>query len=180
LALKGRDDQNGRDHRSATAEIVGTIARPRSRPAVSAAEDPGDLVRERIGTSVLRRAPKKAALAALALAVAVVVLIVAPLLLDAPNPLAPLVAVVVAVGSGGALLGGESGRLVASAVSWTGLLASALWLFLASNGFGKGTPWWDDVIEAAILAAAFLVAAILLRGDRGDRQRAGDVGGRTP
>ena len=90
------------------------------------------------------RVPKRAqqrALAALSLAVAVVVLIVTPMMLDAPNPLAPLAAVVVAVGCGGALLGGQWGKRIALAVSWAGLLVSALWLFLASNGFGKGTPW---------------------------------------
>jgi hypothetical protein len=33
---------------------------------------------------------------------------------------------------------------------------------IASDGFGQGTPWWDDMIEAGVLAAAFLVAAILI------------------
>lgn len=105
-------------------------------------------------------------LATLPLTVAVVVLIVTPMVLEAPNSLAPLAAVVVAVGCAGALLGGQGGRWIAQAVSWTGLLVSGLWLFLASNGFGKGTPWWDDVIEASILAAAFLVAALLLWNPR--------------
>lgn len=128
---------------------------------------------------VPKRAQQRAWLAAFSLAVAVVVLIVTPMMLDAPNPLAPLAAVVVAVGCGGALLGGHWGKRIALAVSLIGLLVSALWLVFASNGFGTGTPWWDDLIEAGILAAAFLVAAILLWSDRGDRQRAGNFGGAT-
>lgn len=128
---------------------------------------------------VPKRPQKRAALAALSLAVAVVVLIVTQMILDAPNPVAPLAAVVVAAGCGGALLGGQWGKRIALTVSWAGLALSALWLVFASNGFGKGTPWWDDLIEAAILAAAFLVAAILLWSDRGDRQRAGNLGGAT-
>lgn len=115
----------------------------------------------------MRRVP--ALLAALSLAVAIVVLIVTPMILDAPNSLATLAAVIVAVGGGGALLGGQWGRRIALAVSWAGLLVSALWLWLASDGFGKGTPWWDDMVEAVILAAAFLVAALLLWRGRGDR-----------
>lgn len=117
------------------------------------------------------RLPKRAQekLAALPLAVAAVVLIVTPIVLDAPNPLGPLSAVIVSVGCAGALLGGRWGRRFASAVSWAGLLVSVLWLWLAGDGFGQGIPWWDDVIEAVVLAVAFLVAASLLWRTRGDR-----------
>ena len=106
--------------------------------------------------------------AALALSVAVVVIVVTPMLLEASNPLSMPAALVVAIGCGGAVIGGRGGTGIALAVSVVGLVLSALWLWLASSGFGKGTPWWDDMAEAAILAAAFLTAAVvLLIGRRG-------------
>ena len=79
-----------------------------------------------------------------------------------PNLPATPAAVIVAIGCAGALLGGRGGRRIALVVSFSGLLLSILWLWFASNGFGKGTPWWDDMVQAGILAAAFLVAAIFL------------------
>ncbi len=109
--------------------------------------------------------------AALSLAVAVVVIVVSPMLLDAPNPLSTPAAVIVAVGCGGALLGGRGAEWVALAVSVAGLVLSVLWLWLASDGFGQGTPWWDDIVEAAILAAAFLVALAFLLLARRQRAR---------
>jgi ABC-type Na+ efflux pump permease subunit len=106
--------------------------------------------------------------AALSLAAAVVVIVVTPMILEWPNPLSTPAAVVVAIGCGGALTGGRGGERVAMAISAAGLVLSALWLWLASDGFGKGTPWWDDIAEAAILVMAFLVAivALLLAGRR--------------
>ena len=100
--------------------------------------------------------------AALSLAVAVVVIVVAPMLLAAPNPLSMPAALVVAIGCGAAVIGGRGGTWVALAVSVVGLVLSALWLWQASSGFGKGTPWWDDMAEAAILAVAFLMAVVVL------------------
>jgi hypothetical protein len=100
--------------------------------------------------------------AALALAAAVVVIVVTPMILEWPNPLSTPAALIVAIGCGGALLGGRGGELVALTISTLGLVTSALWLWLASDGFGKGTPWWDDIVEAAILVAAFLVAIVFL------------------
>lgn len=101
-------------------------------------------------------------IAALSLAAAVVVIVVTPMILDWPNPLAAPAALIVALGCGGALLGGRGGELVALVIGALGLALSALWLWLASDGFGKGTPWWDDVVEAAILLVAFLVAVVAL------------------
>ena len=97
--------------------------------------------------------------AALSLAAATVVIVVTPMLLDASNPLSMPAAVVVAIGCAGAVIGGRGGAWVALAVSVVGLVLSVLWLWQASSGFGKGTPWWDDILEAATLAAAFLIAA---------------------
>lgn len=89
------------------------------------------------------------------------------MLLNAPNPLSTPAAVVVAIGCVGAVMGGRGGTWVAYAVSVVGLVLCALWLWQASSGFGKGTPWWDDMVEAAILAAGSLVAAAtLLRARR--------------
>ena len=37
---------------------------------------------------------------------------------------------------------------------------------LALDGFGVGTPWWDDLVEAVVLAAIFagaLIALVLAR-----------------
>jgi hypothetical protein len=100
--------------------------------------------------------------AALSLLVAVVVVVVSPILLDFPNPLSTPAAVVVAIGCAGTLAGGRRGEGVALVVSVGGLVLSVLWLWLASDGFGKGTPWWDDIVEAGALAAALLVAALSL------------------
>lgn len=99
--------------------------------------------------------------AAMSLAAAVVVIVVTPMILEWPNPLSTPAALVVAIGCGGALVGGRGDR-VALAISALGLVLSALWLWLASDGFGKGTPWWDDIVEAAVLAAVFLVAVVVL------------------
>lgn len=101
-------------------------------------------------------------LAAIALAVGVVVIVVTPQILEAPNALAAPSALVVAIGSGGAGMGGRTGRRVGLAVSVTGLVLSGLWLWLAGDGFGLGAAWVDDMVEAAILVAAFVVATGLL------------------
>jgi hypothetical protein len=106
--------------------------------------------------------PSRNRLAALVLAVALVVLIVAPLILNAPNPLGLLAAGLVALGFWGAWQGGEEGRRIGLAVSGAGLLVSLLWFVLASDGFGEGAAWWDDMLEALVLAVAFLAAVILL------------------
>lgn len=87
---------------------MGAARRPaRSLPAVPVAEDarpePGE-----IAMRVFKRDQHE--LATLPLTVAVVVLIVTPMVLEAPNSLAPLATVVVAVGCVGALLGGQGGR----------------------------------------------------------------------
>ena len=100
--------------------------------------------------------------AALSLAAAVVVILVTPMVLEWPNPLSTPAALIVASGCGGTLLGHRAGELVALVISALGLVLSVLWLWLASDGFGKGTPWWDDIVEAAILVVAFLVAAAAL------------------
>jgi hypothetical protein len=42
------------------------------------------------------------------------------------------------------------------------LLLTVLWAWAAASGFGKGSPWWDDLIEASVLAVLFLLAAVLL------------------
>jgi hypothetical protein len=102
------------------------------------------------------------AVAAVALAVAVVVIVVTPVYLAAPNPLSTPSAVVVAIGGVALLIGGRWGRRIALLVSVAGLVLSGLWYWLATDGFGKGTPWYDDMAEAAILAGAFLVAIVLL------------------
>jgi hypothetical protein len=101
-------------------------------------------------------------LAAVALAVASLVLLLAPVVLDAPNPLAPPAAGLVALGALGAWHGGKKGRRIGLAVSAAGLLVSLLWFGLASDGFGQGAAWWDDMLEAGILAAAFLTSVVLL------------------
>lgn len=101
-------------------------------------------------------------LAGLALAVAVIVILVTPTILAAPNSLAAPSALMVAVGCGAALAGGRWGRRIGLAVSACGLILSGLWLLLASDGFGLGAGWVDDMVEAAILVALFLPAAALL------------------
>jgi hypothetical protein len=101
-------------------------------------------------------------LAAIALAIAVVVIVVTPQILAAPNPLSTPSAFIVAIAAAAALAGGRWGRRIAVGLSAAGLLLSALWYWLASDGFGTGTPWYDDMAEAAILVVAFLAAIVLL------------------
>lgn len=106
--------------------------------------------------------PWRHRLAALVLGVAIAVLLLAPIMLDAPNPLALLAAAFVALGCWGAWRGDEAGRRSGLAVSAAGFVVSVLWFLLASDGFGKGAAWLDDMVEALILALAFLIAAVLL------------------
>lgn len=101
-------------------------------------------------------------LAAIVLAIAVVVIVVTPQILAAPNPLSTPSAFIVAIAAAAALAGGRWGRRIAVVLSAAGLLLSVLWYGFATNGFGKGTPWYDDMAEAAILAAAFLAAIVLV------------------
>lgn len=101
-------------------------------------------------------------LAAIALSVAVVVILVTPGILAAPNPLSTPSAFVVAVAAAASLTGERWGRRISLALSVAGLVLSGLWYWLATDGFGKGTPWYDDMAEAAILAVAFLIAIVLL------------------
>ena len=110
--------------------------------------------------------------AAGALAAAVVVIVVTPVYLDSPNMLAPPLAVVVAIGAAAALAGGRSGIRIGLVISVLGLMLSAAWLWVAKDGFGKGVPWVDDMIESAILGGLFLAAIVLLLVARrdGDRQ----------
>jgi hypothetical protein len=100
--------------------------------------------------------------AAVILAAATVVILGAPILLDAPNFLALPAAAFAAWGAIGALFAGKPGRRLALAVSLLGATMSALWGLGASNGFGKGTPWWDDLAEATILLILFAGSAIVL------------------
>jgi hypothetical protein len=93
-----------------------------------------------------------------AFAIAVIVIVASPIVLAAPNPLSTPSAIVAATGFVGALAGGRWGRRVAVLVGLAGLALSGLWFVFALNGFGKGTPWWDDVVEAGILTVAFLAA----------------------
>ena len=101
-------------------------------------------------------------LAAIVLAVGAVVIVITPRILEAPNALAAPSALVVAIGSGGAGIGGRTGRRVGLAASVTGLVLSGLWHWLARDGFGLGPAWVDDMVEAAILVVAFVVATGLL------------------
>jgi len=101
-------------------------------------------------------------LAALSLAVGVVVIMAAPELLAAPNALAAPSALVVAIGCGGAAFGGTTGRRIGLAVSVAGLVLSGLWLWMATDGFGLGSAWIDDMVEAAILVVTFVVAISFL------------------
>ena len=89
-----------------------------------------------------------------------IVLIVAPFLLNAPNAIGlevGIVSVLIGVGVG-------FGQLRTVAVVWSavGLGASLIWGVLALDGFGVGTPWWDDVVEAVVLASIFAGALITL------------------
>lgn len=111
-------------------------------------------------------------LAAIALSAAVVVIVVTPVILAAPNPLSTPSAVIVGVAAAAALVGGRWGRRIASAIAVTGSVLSALWFWVATDGFGKGTPWYDDMAEAAVLAVSFLGAVVLLEAARrADRTR---------
>jgi hypothetical protein len=101
-------------------------------------------------------------LAAVVLVIAVVVIVVTPQILAAPNPLSTPSAFIVAIAAAAALAGGRWGRRIAVGLSAAGLLLSGLWYWFATDGFGKGTPWYDDMAEAAILAAAFLAAIVLV------------------
>ena len=93
-----------------------------------------------------------------------IVMIVAPLVLNAPNADgldAGILSVLMGVGVGFGQL-----RTVALVWSAIGLGASVIWAVLALGGFGVGTPWWDDAIEAVVLTATFagaLIALVLAR-----------------
>ena len=111
-------------------------------------------------------------LAAIALSIAVVVIVVTPTILASPNPLSTPSAFIVGVAAAAALIGERWGRRIAFGLSIAGLVLSALWYWFATDGFGKGTPWYDDMAEAAILAVAFLAAVVLLElARRADRRR---------
>ena len=87
-------------------------------------------------------------------------LIVAPYLLNAPNAIGlevGIVSVLMGVGVGFGQL-----RTVALVWSAVGLGASLIWAVFALDGFGVGTPWWDDLVEAVVLAAIFAGALIAL------------------
>jgi hypothetical protein len=112
-------------------------------------------------------------LAAVVLVIAVVVIVVTPQILAAPNPLSTPSAFIVAIAAAAALAGGRWGRRIAVGLSAAGLLLSGLWYWFATDGFGKGTPWYDDMAEAAILAAAFLAAIVLVAlAGRAERRQA--------
>jgi hypothetical protein len=100
--------------------------------------------------------------AAVFLGVAAVVIAVAPTIVGTPNALAAPAALITAIGAAGAVIGYRGGRAVAWVVVIAGLVLDALWLYFASIGFGVGDPWVDDMIEAAILVGAFLLALISL------------------
>ena len=96
------------------------------------------------------------------LGAATAIIIGMPILLGAPNFLALPATAFGAVGSIGALIAGKTGRRLALAVSLLGATMSALWALGAVNGFGKGTPWWDDLAEATLLLILFAGSAIVL------------------
>lgn len=102
--------------------------------------------------------------AASLLGVAGVVLIATPLVLDAPNPFGLLLGLVT-IGVSISVL--SATRWVGpAAFSAIGLVGCTLWALLALDGFGKGTIWWDDLIEAISLAVLFggaLLALVLSR-----------------
>ena len=94
-----------------------------------------------------------------------IVLIATPYLLNVPNAIGLTLGIVsVLIG-----LGFGAGQLWTVALVWSaiGLGASVIWAVLALDGFGIGTPWWDDVVEAVVLAAIFAGALIILVLARG-------------
>lgn len=101
-------------------------------------------------------------LAAAALGAGVVVIIVTPVYLDSPNVLSVPSAMVVGIGAAAALAGGRWAIRIGLLISVLGLILSAVWLWLAKDGFGKGVPWVDDMMEAGILSGLFLAAIVLL------------------
>ena len=101
-------------------------------------------------------------LAAAALGAGVVVIIVTPVYLDSPNVLSVPSAMVVGIGAAAALAGGRWAIRIGLLISVLGLMLSAVWLWLAKDGFGKGAPWVDDMMEAGILSGLFLAAMVLL------------------
>ena len=99
-------------------------------------------------------------LAAGLLVLAGIFLIATPYLLGGPNAIGLALGVVsLSIGIG---LG--AGHLSTVALVWSalGLSASVIWAALALDGFGVGSPWWDDVLEAVVLAAIFAGASITL------------------
>jgi Na+/H+ antiporter NhaC len=92
----------------------------------------------------------------------VVVIIVTPVYLDSPNVLSVPSAMVVGIGAAAALAGGRWAIRIGLLISVLGLMLSAVWLWLAKDGFGKGVPWVDDMMEAGILSGLFLAAIVLL------------------
>jgi hypothetical protein len=109
-----------------------------------------------------RLALQRQRLVALLLGAAAIVLVMAPALVGDPNPLAFPAAMVVAAAAAVGVMGGIRARRFVLAVAVGGAALSALWLWGASNGFGKGVPWWDDLAEAGILVAIFLAASLFL------------------
>ena len=101
-------------------------------------------------------------LAAAALVTCVVVIIVTPVYLDSPNVLSTPSALVVGIGAAAAFAGGRSGIRIGLLISVVGLVSSVAWLWLAMDGFGKGAPWVDDMIEAGVLSGLFIAAIALL------------------
>jgi len=101
-------------------------------------------------------------LAAAALGAGVVVIIVTPAYLDSPNVLSVPSAMVVGIGAAAALAGGRWAIRIGLLISVLGLTLSAVWLWLAKDGFGKGAPWVDHMMEAGILSGLFLAAIVLL------------------
>ena len=101
------------------------------------------------------------ALAAVALGAGVVVIIVTPEYLRSPNSLAIPSAFVVGIGAAAAFAGGRWGTRIALLISTLGLILSGLWYWLAGDGFGMGTPWVDDMVEAGVLSCLFVAAIVL-------------------
>jgi hypothetical protein len=106
----------------------------------------------------MRRGAK--VIAAGLLIVAGLVLVMAPLILNAPNP--PGTALGVATVVVGMVLAVSRLRTLPAIWSAVGFAGSVLWALLALGGFGQGTVWWDDVIEASVLAVLFGGALFLL------------------
>jgi hypothetical protein len=94
-----------------------------------------------------------------------IVLIATPYLLGVPNAIGLALGVLsVLIG-----LGYGAGHLSTAARAWSAVAlgASVIWAALALEGGGLGSPWWDDVIEAVVLAAIFagtLITLLLARG----------------